>query len=364
MPATVRTLIALFTHQKNRKKKVFDDGFVKVNTLTGVATLHKDLLKQPIDTADLSKGELAELLSLSGDSIEFPKHLVECDTEYWPAGSHQAPSGAAVGVPQKIDTTTHKQKITQRKISVVKKLTSKKFVKPGKFIPKSNALRRQLYGASSVPTIAPLVPSRNYPNPMDLNPNPNFNNPNQPLSSSAAPAPQPSSGFQNGPTAYQGGAQSRGSAPPSAYTGIQDSDSDSDDDDDLDAEMCYGGGGGSGGGGGGHVAQHEQNQNQYQYQYQYQEQAAPQPSAHQPSAQQHTQPPPQSNPQVDPHPKNNNHTNNGKENQETNNNNNNNNSPLPPPQTTNNNAFAIKLSKDDDSSSDSSNDSDGDKLYM
>ncbi|GMH55573.1 hypothetical protein TL16_g01939 [Triparma laevis f. inornata] len=362
MPATVRTLIALFTHQKNRKKKVFDDGFVKVNTLTGVATLHKDLLKQPIDTADLSKGELAELLSLSGDSIEFPKHLVECDTEYWPAGSHQAPSGAAVGVPQKIDTTTHKQKITQRKISVVKKLTSKKFVKPGKFIPKSNALRRQLYGASSVPTIAPLVPSRNYPNPMDLNPNPNFNNPNQPLSSSAAPAPQPSSGFQNGPTAYQGGAQSRGSAPPSAYTGIQDSDSDSDDDDDLDAEMCYGGGGGSGGGGGGHVAQHEQNQNQYQYQYQYQEQAAPQPSAHQPSAQQHTQPPPQSNPQVDPHPKNNNHTNNGKENQETNNNNNN--SPLPPPQTTNNNAFAIKLSKDDDSSSDSSNDSDGDKLYM
>lgn len=65
MPATVRTLIALFTHQKNRKKKVFDDGFVKVNTLTGVATLHKDLLKQPIDTADLSKCEVREIKSES-----------------------------------------------------------------------------------------------------------------------------------------------------------------------------------------------------------------------------------------------------------------------------------------------------------
>ncbi|GMH90544.1 hypothetical protein TrVE_jg11298 [Triparma verrucosa] len=329
----VRTLIALFTHQKNRKKKVFDDGFVKVNTVSGEATLHKDLYKQPIDTADLSKGELAELLSLSGDSIEFPKHLVECDTEYWPAG-RQAPQGAAVGVPQKIDTAPAKQKITQRKISVVKKLTSKKFVRPTKFIPKSNAvhgakqevnqssssaggivgrraplqpgeLRRQIYGSSAVPSIAPLVPSR------------------QQQQQNYFPA-QSQDQHQN----QSLGSVQQSRAPPPAYEGIDDSDSDSDDDDDDDGTT--------------------NNANPY---------SAAQSSAALSSAPSHLSDSfTNSNPKPSTLPQSNHFTTTAeKENQETYNN------PPPPDDPS---AFAIKVNNDNDSFSSSSSDEDNANLWM
>ena len=98
-----------------------------------------------------------------------------------------APS-AAVGVPSAVDTGLAKKKIVQRKVQVVKKLTSRKFVKPGKFVPMSRAaavakaakegggtvqgrraplqpgeLQRKIYGEGAGGGMAPLVARRRDP---------------------------------------------------------------------------------------------------------------------------------------------------------------------------------------------------------
>jgi hypothetical protein len=218
----------------------------------------------------------------------------------------------------------------------VKKLTSKKFVRPTKFIPKSNAvhaaqqeanqssssaggiagrraplqpgeLRRQLYGSSAVPSIAPLVPSR------------------QQQQQNYFPA-QSQGQHQN----QSLGSVQQSRAPPPAYEGIDDSDSDSDDDDDDDGTT--------------------NNVNAYS--------AAPSSApSHLSDSFTNSIPKPSTLPQSNPFTATTTTTTAEKENQETYNN------PPPPDDPS---AFAIKVNNDDDddSSSSSSSDEDNANLWM
>lgn len=73
--SNTRTLIAVYTKHKTQKRKVYRDGFLKVNTSSGLVTLHETLAKAPIDSKDLSREELKALLSLEGEEVELDKHL-------------------------------------------------------------------------------------------------------------------------------------------------------------------------------------------------------------------------------------------------------------------------------------------------
>ena len=73
--STTHTLMAVYTKHKTQKRKVYNDGFLKVNTASGLVTLHAGLAKAPIDSKEMGREELKELLSLEGEEVEFDTHL-------------------------------------------------------------------------------------------------------------------------------------------------------------------------------------------------------------------------------------------------------------------------------------------------
>ena len=79
------TLVCLFTKHKTQKRKVYKDGFLKVNVRQNSISLHEKLNKAAVETLEsLSRDELCAIASVKETDVEFENYLVTVESLYVP----------------------------------------------------------------------------------------------------------------------------------------------------------------------------------------------------------------------------------------------------------------------------------------
>jgi hypothetical protein len=163
MPNLVNTYTCLYTKHKTQKRKVFNDGFLKLNTQTGHVSLHSALHKSSIDEVDLDRTDVIDLLRGVYNQIELPGFLVDPEgscagdsasrnvgessacafdpEEAFGSRADTAGTQASTRVDTNVDTNAITRELLKRKAST-NPLLNRKFQKPKTYVPKPRELQR------------------------------------------------------------------------------------------------------------------------------------------------------------------------------------------------------------------------------